>query len=112
MGCNIKCFIDCRGSEIHEIEGIPVYEPIGETVDIIKDTVLIIAVEDGMQHAEIARLFKAVKKILFLPIGLNCSMEKKYLYREAYYILENSSEPILKIPIFEEGGDEDRQANN
>lgn len=82
-GKNIIAFIDRRAKKIGEIDGIPVYD---EFVYADVETCLIIALQNALQHDEIAKSANkhGFERILYVPMDVGIESQKAQTIRSAY----------------------------
>ena len=105
MNYEIILFLDRRAEELKEVEGIHVQELSDFTVSKIEKKIcIIIALNNAMQHDEIAAdLFdKGINKIIFVPMEFKYYEKFACQLREAYnQILLGNIEEINEIPYYE-----------
>lgn len=98
-GYHVEGFVDIRGDKIKYCDGLPVWnkEYIPE-----KETVLVISLQNGMAHKEIAEYYYqlGLRKIIMLPMGLDIPIWKKKIYRESYFKVTNGMMDKIAIPLY------------
>lgn len=103
-GFRIIAILDQNVNEILDMKSIPVIKPDEFIPKKPSNTVLIITLNNGAVHEKIAeKLYSRVEieKIIFLPMTITMSDEKKRLLRRAYTNIMYGVTDIKSIPIFE-----------
>lgn len=100
---NVIAFIDRRAEEIGNVDGIPVYK---EAVPNSSGDCLIIALQNALQHDEVARKAseKGFEKIIYVPMDAEIDQHKAQVLRNTYNsIFNNDWEAVNEsIPFYEE----------
>lgn len=94
---------DQNAENISCISNIPVWNP-AKCIELMdEEDILIITLNNGMMHEKIAYDFfltGGYNKIIFLPMTIKMSDEKKHLMRRAYASIIRGSTNITRIPLF------------
>ena len=102
-GYNVIGYIDRRATQSEMCGCLPVWSCEPEN---IRDYVLVISLQDGMKHREVAEYYfrRGITKIMMLPMNLQISICQRRLYRESYFAVVNGCiDELLQIPLYSSG---------
>ena len=102
-GYNVIGYIDRRATQSEMCRSLPVWRCEPEN---IRDYVLVISLQDGMKHREVAEYYfgRGITKIMMLPMNMQISIYQRRLYRESYFAVVNGCiDELLQIPLYSSG---------
>lgn len=98
-GYRVIGFIDKRANEIMCCDNLPVMDT---ECDINKDWVLIITLQDGNKHKEVADYYyeRGITKIVMISMNIDGATWKNKIYRETYFKVVNGIVDDISIPLY------------
>lgn len=95
----VEGFIDIQADELRLCSEFAIYN-----TDYVpdKDSVLIISLQNGMAHKEVAKHYYSfgLNKIVMLPMDLKIPLWKKRIYRRSYFKVTNGLVDEITIPLY------------
>ena len=102
-GYPVKGFIDRNAKSINNYENLPVYAPENLSTIYAEEDIIVVALNNGMEHEKVADLLFSygINRVLYLPMHVFFSYDNRRLLRYFYRLFSrNDFENIKNVPVY------------